>query len=201
MNFPTQLRRLCLLVSLAASPFLKAQALPDQRYGLEAGQTPAMEIGFQYQATHANAPPTDCGCFWMQGGGLQLNFAVHPRWSIAVDLDGANAARINGTDERLSLFNYVAGPRYSYRTHSRFTPYAQALAGGSEVFSNYVVYGSGRNVFAAETGGGLEYRMNRRLAIIPIEADWVFSRALNGVNTRQNNTRLGAGIAVRMGPR
>jgi len=181
---------------------IHAQVNAKDPYGVEQGQTPVLQLGLQYDATHANAPPSGgCGCFWMQGGGMQLDFTIHRNWSAAADLYGAGASQINGTDERLSLFNYVFGPRYSLWNHTRYTPYAQALFGASEVFSNFNVYGKGETSFAAQVGGGLQYHVNHFLSIVPVEANWVHSQALNGVNTRQNNIRVGAGITFRVGPR
>jgi outer membrane immunogenic protein len=184
------------------STMAHAQERTNEPYGVEQGQTPVLQLSLQYDATHANAPPSGgCGCFWMQGGGMQLDFTIHRNWSAAADLYGAGASQINGTDERLSLFNYVFGPRYSLWNHTRYTPYAQALFGGSEVFSNFTAYGKGRTFFAAQVGGGLQYHLNRFLSVVPVEANWVHSQAVNGVNDRQNNLRLGAGITFRIGPR
>jgi outer membrane immunogenic protein len=171
-------------------------------YGVEQGQIPVIQLGLQYDATHANAPPSGgCGCFWMQGGGVQLDFTLYRNWSAVADLYGAGASQINGTSERLSIFNYVFGPRYSLWNHTKWTPYGQALAGGSEVFSNYSAYGAGRNFVAVQVGGGVQYRVSRYISVVPVEANWVYSRAVNNVNTQQNNIRLGAGITFRRGPR
>jgi outer membrane immunogenic protein len=184
------------------SSMASAQTRTNEHYGVEQGQTPVFQLGFQYDATHANAPPSGgCGCFWMQGGGMQFDFTIHRNWSAAADLYGAGASQINGTDERLSIFNYVFGPRYSLWNHTKYTPYAQALFGGSEVFSNFAAYGSGRTSFAAQVGGGIQYHVNRLLSVVPVEANWVHSQAVNAVNDRQNNIRLGAGITFRVGPR
>jgi outer membrane immunogenic protein len=178
-----------------------AQTKADNLYGVEQGQIPVLQLGLQYDATRANAPPSGCGCFWMQGGGLQLDFTIHRNWSAVADLYGAGASKINSTDERLSIFNYVFGPRYSLWNHTKYTPYVQALAGGSEVFSNYNAYGQGRNFIAVQVGGGLQYHLNHFLSVVPVEANWVRSQAVNGVNDYQNNIRVGAGMTFRVGPR
>ena len=183
------------------SAMAHAQVKADNIYGVERGQIPVLQLGLQYDATRANAPPSGCGCFWMQGGGVQVDFTIHRNWSAVADLSGANAAKINGTDERLSTLNYVFGPRYSLWNHTRYTPYVQALFGGSKVFSNYSAYVLKPNYFALQVGGGLQYHLNRVLSIVPVEANWIRSQAVNGVNDYQNNIRLGAGITLQVGPR
>jgi hypothetical protein len=179
-----------------------AQAVPAASlYGVGPGRTPFFELGLQYEATHVNAPPSACGCFWMQGGGMQLAYPVDARWAVAADLSGANAADVNGLKQRLSTFNYVFGPRFSLRSYRALTPYAQAMAGASEVFSNYAIYGHGRTYFAAMGGDGLELRLSHHLSLVPLEANYIYSRADNGVNQHQNSLRIAAGINLRVGGR
>ena len=178
-----------------------AQATMETKYGLGVGETPAIEIPVSFQVFHANAPPKGCGCFWMYGGGagLVLNFTKH--WSGVVDLARGQAGNINGTNQDLTIFNYQVGPRYSLRNHTKWTPYAQALVGGSEVFSNYSVYGEGRNSFSSTVGGGLTMRVSNHIGFTVAEGSWMFAQAVNGVNSRQNNVRLTTGIVFRFPPR
>ena len=187
---------LALLSSCAAA----AQAPPGSPYGLEPGQAPVMQFGVQYQATHANAPPASCGCFWLQGGGGQFAYTFRPRWSVAIDVSHSSVFGINGTDEKLGLTNFTIGPRYSWWRTGRWTPYGQALVGLSQVSSNYVLYGSGKNYFAGQFGIGLNYHLLPHYSLIPLDVDYVYSQAPNNVNSRQNNVRVGAGVVYRIGP-
>lgn len=191
-----------LLVALLLSFAARAhgQATGSAPFGLENGQAPPLQVGFQYQATHANAPPGQCGCFWMQGGGLQIVRSFWPNVSVVVDVYYGENGAINNTDEQISIFNYVGGPRYNYRTSTRYTPYGQVLAGASHVSSNYYAYKSGDTSLAVQAGLGVEMNLKRHISIVPIEADWVYSRALNGVNSHQNNLRAGFGVIYRFGP-
>ena len=188
------------LFLLFAVTVARAQNTAEAPYGLGSGQAPVLQVGVQYQATRANAPPGQCGCFWMEGGGVQANLSVRPNWSAMFDVYYGSNSKVNGTDEQLSIFNYVLGPRYSYRTTTRYTPYAQVLAGASHVSSNYVVYSSNNTFLAAQLGAGVEANLTPHISAVPLEADWVYSRAVNGVNTRQNNLRVGVGVVYRFGP-
>ena len=177
------------------------QAMAQSPFGLEIGQTAPLQVSGQFQLTHANAPPGQCGCFWMEGGGAQVNRSFTPTWGAAIDVYYGRNGQINNTDEQISIFNYLLGPRYTYRTLHRYTPYGQALVGASRVSSNYYAYKSGNTYLAAQAGIGVEWWVNRHLSAVPFEGDWVFSRAVNGVNTRQNNLRVGVGVVYRLGPR
>lgn len=167
------------------------------KYGLDNGETPQVEIPLYFQLVHANAPPGDCDCFWMTGGGGGLVYNIDRHWSAVADFLGAHAGGINGGSEDLTIFNYQFGPRYSYRNHTRYTPYGQILLGGSNVSSNNAVYGSGTNVFGSTVGGGFNVRLSDHFAVIPLEASWMFSQAPNNDNDRQNNLRLSFGIVLR----
>ena len=169
-------------------------------FGLEMGQTAPLAVSGQFQFTHANAPPGQCGCFWMTGGGAEIHRSFTQAWGAAIDVYYAENGQINNTDEQISVFNALAGPRYTYHTYNRYTPYGQALAGVSRVGSNYYAYKTGETALAAQAGIGVEVWLTKHISAVPFEADWVFSRAVNGVNTRQNNLRVGVGVVYRMGP-
>ena len=55
---------LALSVALSHS----AQARAQETFGIESGQTPALEASAGYSFIHANAPPGQCGCFSANGG-------------------------------------------------------------------------------------------------------------------------------------
>jgi outer membrane immunogenic protein len=161
---------------------------------------PQIEIPVSFDAVWANAPAGQCGCFWMLGGGAGAVLNFTPHWSAVIDLLHAQASNLNGTNERLAIFNYQVGPRFSMRGHDRWVPYGQVLIGGSDVFSNYSIYGEGRNTFSTTVGGGVTARLSEHIGLTVGEADWMFSRADNNVNTRQNNLRLTSGIIFRFSP-
>ena len=188
------------LAVLAAVGLLMAQVAGAQAVGSKYGlveQTPVIEVPVSLQLFHANAPPSGCGCFWMYGGGAGVVWNLSAHWSGVVDLGRAQASKINGTNQNLSIFNYQVGPRYSLRNHTKWTPYAQVLLGGSEVSSNYSIYQGGKNSFSSTMGGGLTMRVSKHIGITVAEGSWMHAQAVNGVNSRQNNLRLTTGIVFR----
>jgi peptidoglycan-associated lipoprotein len=173
------------------------------RAGAQFGQEPEetrVELGFDYTYFHANAPPALCGCFSLNGGGGNLVINMSRSISLVADLAGAHANNINATTQSISIFDYVFGPRYTYRAARRFTPYGQVLVGGSEELSNYA-YVHDKSAFAVSAGGSVSRVLSRHIVWNLVEVDYVYSRLPNAVNDHQNNLRVSTGIAFRFGSR
>lgn len=194
------LRCLAPLLLFALSLPAAAQLQSTHVFGLDPGQTSAVDLELHYAFVHANAPPAQCGCFSMNGGGGTLAINMLHGLSLVADLTAAHASQINATTQNLTVFDYLGGLRYSFRTSSRFTPYAQALLGGSEELSN-LAFVNNKSAFAASTGGGLSRRLSRHVAWNLVEADYIYSRLPNANNNRQNDLRVSTGIIFRIGPR
>jgi opacity protein-like surface antigen len=82
---------------------------------------------------------------------------------------------------------YLFGPRFSYRSRSRVTPFAQVLAGGARFSSDGI---GSMNNFAYSVGGGVDFGLTRRLAFRP-QFDYIGIRS-GGNNL--NSLRASAGI-------
>jgi outer membrane immunogenic protein len=186
------------IIILAMSVSASAQNVPAQRLGTDESHVPAIEVGVNYTFMHANAPPASCGCFSMNGGSGTFVVNTPRGISYVADLSAAHASQVDGTNQNITIFNYLFGPRYSYRAMHRFTPYVEVLAGGSKETSNYT-YVADVSAFAASGGGGISTVLNRRFAWNIFEADYVYSRLPNAVNTHQNNLRITSGITFRFG--
>jgi outer membrane immunogenic protein len=184
------------ILSLGAN----AQANPSSTFGIDKGQTAVMEIGASYAYFHANAPAMVCGCFSLNGGGGSIVVNAPHGLSLVADLSAAHANDVDGTTQSVTIFDYLFGPRYSYRSARRFTPFVQALAGGAKEMSNYA-YVQNANAFAASGGGGVNTVITRRIQWNIVEADYVYSRLPNAVNNHQNDLRVTTGFSVRFGPR
>jgi peptidoglycan-associated lipoprotein len=167
---------------------------------LEPGQTSAVELGVNYTFIHANAPPAQCGCFSMNGGGGNLVINMPRGLSLVADLEAVHASKINGTTQNITVFDYLIGPRYSYRTTSRFTPYGEVLVGGAVELSNYA-FVQNSNAFAVSGDGGVSRALNQHVVWNIVEVDYIYSRLPNAVNDHQNDLRVSTGITFRFGPR
>jgi hypothetical protein len=147
------------------------------------------------------------------------------------DLNILNAEDLSGTGlfGRGTAVNFVAGPRFSWRKWSRVTPFAEAMFGGVHYFNSAfvplltpttpvsngvvpvpadtVILGrdaGGTTNFAMLIGGGVDIRINKRISLRPIEADYYYTKIRNmqafGDNS-QNNFRYSAGVNFTFGAR
>ena len=90
-------------------------------------------------------------------------------------------------NEHAKLVVYGAGPKIAWRER-RWEPWAHAIFGGSH--EQPQTAGHSRNSFAAELGGGADYRVNPRLSG-RLEANWIRT---NFFSTSQNNFELMGGV-------
>lgn len=160
-----------------------------------------IEISAGYSSLRTNANPGRCGCFFMNGGSTEVAFHAYRWFSAVADLTGARADKVNGGPQGLSLVAFTAGPRFTYPVKGRYAPFAQALFGAAHGFDSYFPVASGStgaaNGFAMLLGGGLDFRLKHYMAIRPVQIDYFLTQLPNGVSSRQNNLRLGAGLVLR----
>jgi outer membrane immunogenic protein len=191
------MKRVLFLASVFASAVVVATAQ-------ESAPTPKAEVGLNYSFTHVN-PGSGFGSYNANGGFGDVEYNINKMFGAVAEL-GAN--RI-GTADGLALnntsFEYLFGPRINLR-YSRFNPYVQALFGG-ERFSNGWNPGafdprtfSSQNNFAMAFGGGLNVRVNDRLAVRPFQVDYFATRVAPMNNSYlQNDLRYSAGVVLRFG--
>jgi len=160
-----------------------------------------LEIGIDYNFVRANGPPGGCGCFSMNGGNAWAGYRLGHNFSAVAEFSGQHADNINGSGEDLTLLSYLFGPRYTVRKWDRWRPFGQVLVGGahsSGTFEPAFAGGSGSfNAFAMTAGGGLDVEATTHLGVRLIEGDYYLTLFPNGVNARQNNLRISAGLIVR----
>jgi outer membrane immunogenic protein len=159
--------------------------------------TSLVDFSGGYTYVRANAPPTLCGCFAMNGGNVSANINASKLVGIAGDLDITHNGNVNGSGIGLTLYTFTFGPRYSFRNKSRFTPFAETLVGGS-----FGLASGGHGLsFAMNLGGGLDYRASEHWSVRMVEADYFYSHFANGVNGHQDNLRIGVGVVYHFGQR
>lgn len=187
---------------------LAIAAVSLSRSAAEAQQNPApppaptrAELAVGYSFVHSNAPPGDCGCFSLNGGGASFAWSLKPHFALVGDLDVTHAGSITSNGYSLTLSTYTAGARYSpLAGHKSLQPFGQVLVGaahasGSLVEGRTPAASNAGASFAAIVGGGLDVRVARRFSLRLVEADYLVTTVDNGVNDHQNNLRIGAGVA------
>jgi opacity protein-like surface antigen len=129
------------------------------------------------------------------GGGGQVEYNVN-RWLGAVgDFAGYGATNSNG-DLVGGAFTYLFGPRVNFRLR-KVNPFAQVLLGGIATTAGLGVSGD-QNNFAMTAGGGIDVRVSKYVWVRPVQAEYLRTKLPNGIDNRENNFRIGAGVVVRL---
>ena len=188
---------------IIASDGVDADRIQCERH-LRAGSESAsekFEFGVDYNYVRANGPPGGCGCFSMNGGNAWAGYRL-----TTDSAPWANSARntlgtSTGQEKISRLFSYLFGPRFTLRKSDRWQPFGEVLLGGAHAtgtFEPSFSGGSGSfNSFSLVAGGGLDIHIMRHIDIRAIDADYYLTRFPNGVNGRQNNLRISAGVVFR----
>jgi opacity protein-like surface antigen len=145
------------------------------------GTAPKTEFFVGYEYEHLN--PGGRGC---HGLGLNFTYNVYD-WLGGVGDFGY--CKETGLPSGVTAhdFNYMFGPRVTYRNLAKLNPFGQLLLGGQHLGTN----GPSFNSFAMSLGGGLDYKYNDRFAIRLIQVEYL--RTHFG-GTGQNNARIEAGL-------
>ena len=172
----------------------------------EAAETPKVEFGLNYSYSRIN-PGGALSSYNTNGGFGTIQYNFSKSFGVVADLGATYAGNISGVPVNNTSFEYLFGPRYTWR-HSRFSPYVQTLFGGDRFSnglnpgSNFPVLGTSQNNFAAAFGGGLDVTLTEHVALKPIQVDYLMTQFAPGsgiANTVANNIRYSAGIVFRVG--
>jgi len=165
-------------------------------------QTPKLELygGYYYVRfnINANVPGfSPSATYNGNGGGGQLEYNANNWLGVVGDLAGYGATATTNGALVGGAFTYLFGPRVNFM-HGKVTPFAQTLFGGI-----LTTDGIGRpgpvNDFAMTAGGGIDFKVSRHISVRPIQAEYFMTKIPDGLNNRQNNLRVGAGIVLRLG--
>jgi hypothetical protein len=199
-------------------------------FALVAGATdyPRYETFLGYNFVRFNPNSDFVPSFNANGGSGQFIYNLNKWFGAAVDLGAVTKGTLNGFNVDTTVINFVAGPRFTYRNHSRFTPFAQVLFGGSYATTSAQIgltggetlpfgtflpgavsarIGASHTGFAMFAGGGLDIKANKHVSFRPIGVDYyltrvpnLFSGDINGNNTsNRNNFRYSAGVVFTFG--
>jgi len=120
-----------------------------------------------------------------QGGSFSAAVYTNRWFGIAGDF-GAY------TQSPTKTFTFLAGPRFSVRARSRFTPYVETLFGDTHFKTSGF---AGTNGFTALAGGGAELGVSRSVALRP-QLDYL---AIRSGGSTLNTARVSVGLAFRFG--
>ena len=140
--------------------------------------------------------------FWMQGGSVQIHGQFWHGLGVVADVSGLHAGSTNGSSVGLDLVTATFGPRYSWTlAGGRYGCFGQFLVGEANglnsVFPGVSGVSDSASSMALLTGGGVNVKVGRRVAIRAFEAEWLRTQMPNSTTNVQNSLRLGAGLVFK----
>lgn len=195
------------MLGLSASS-LHGQVVPGGRdFSL-----PRAEVSFAYSPTEVNAPPGQCGCFFMNGVSAEGNFRTYRAYTTVVDVTATHAGNVHNTGEPFSMLMVTGGMRINFRmghqrtdgwdTYHRIKPFAQGLVGFAHGFDGAFPNKStgfiepSANSMAILVGIGLDVKYRKHLSFRAIQADYGYTRLPNLAGNDQNLLRISSGITI-----
>jgi len=191
---------------------------------LGATDIPRMEAFLGYNLVRFNSDSALVSSFDANGGSGQFAYNFSHWIGLAVDAGAVNKGGRGGALFDTTVAHLVAGPRITYRNHSRFTPFGDVMFGGAygTTSRQIIVLPQGPPLglgldpnlpistrlqaantgFAMMTGGGLDIKVSKSVAVRPFAMDYYLVRkprlgTLDDVN--RNNWRISAGVNFMFG--
>jgi hypothetical protein len=160
--------------------------------------------GYSYQRTGGegvngfNASVTGNIAPWV---GITGDFALHSKGTSVLE---PNSGTLFNADAK--LLSFMFGPQFTSHVNDTTSMFVHILAGGYRASGNVASSGLGFSVnssgtgFSAATGGGVDFRVAPRIAVRPIQIDWIHlgNTTLFGSDMGSSNGfRYSGGIVVR----
>jgi opacity protein-like surface antigen len=150
------------------------------------GENPKVEVYGGYSLIHnsSNFAKTSVN---FNGASGSVSYNPSKWLGLVGDFGGAHYSAPGNTS--VNAITYLFGPKLAYR-EDKFTAFAQVLFGGARLSAA----GASSNAFAMTLGGGLDYNLNKHVAIRPVQMEYLMTRF---ASMSQNSLRYGAGVVFR----
>jgi len=168
----------------------------------------SVDLAVTYSPERGELAPGNCGCFWLQGAGVDAGVTLWKGLGVAAGISSGVASNIKpGVDIRKIQF----GPRY---THTAWTGhngsanrslqlFGQGLFGGVHAYGGIFPGTNGTTTTAGsyevQAGGGLNLSFQKSLGFRLFEADYVRTALPNNGSNIQNDLRLSFGVTFHLG--
>jgi outer membrane protein OmpA-like peptidoglycan-associated protein len=188
--------------------------------------TPKVELFLGYSVWRAVPDSTRNRMDAMHGGSTSLAYNLNKHLGFVFDFGGFKVDSVEFTspgagfspsrvvDAEGNVFTFLFGPRISFRSRDRLTPFLQVLGGAARA-GEVTLHGctalipacrplSEETAFAMTAGGGLDLNLNHRIALRLFQAEYLPTRfrdptSVAGDTGWQSNVRLSTGIVFRFG--
>jgi opacity protein-like surface antigen len=138
------------------------------------------------------------------GWNASVTGNVNSWLGVTADFSGHYGGSREGNifEERQRAHSFLFGPRFSARKRKRVSPFAYALFGVSHLKTRETLFGNtftaSDSGFAMALGGGLDIKVNERVAVRAFQLDF-FRPVFFG--EAENRGRLSFGLVLRFGKR
>lgn len=167
---------------------------------------PPIDVAVTYDAERGKIAASNCGCFWLQGGGANASVLLWHGLGFAANITGGRASSI-APDVSLSKVNVLFGPRYTWQwkrfsiAHQMPSLFGEFLLGAAHAYGTVIPSSSGTEAqatsFAFQTGGGANLWLTSHFGLRVIELDYIHSQLPNNTNSSQNDLRIATGLVWR----
>jgi hypothetical protein len=178
------------LATFAAAPALKAQ---------EAAAKLELYGGYSYirfNITYLNNGHPAKDNYNGSGGTGEIVYNPTNWFGVVGDAGGFWATNANAYGAAIP---YLFGTRFNLRRHL-FTPFAQVLFAGVVTSSGIETLGWQSHI-ALATGAGIDFKISRHVSLRPLQAQYFMTKIPDGLNNRQNNFQVSAGVSLLFGRR
>lgn len=103
-----------------------------------------------------------------------------------------------GAGASTNLHTFTFGPRLTFRSQDKLEAFTHATFGAARIGATALGITASDSAFAFTLGGGVDIKATDRIAIRPVQLDYLVTRF--GGST-QNNLRYSAGVVFRFGTR
>jgi len=177
----------CSVSAKAQSSYPKAELFGGYSYLNVEGEN---TLGVDRQSLH--------GVGFSVAGNLSKSFGIAGDFSYNVK----NNIEVGPFNVDLNAFYFLFGPRFSWRTGSKATPFVHALVGGVRSKTHLTGFGASRETdFAMGFGGGLDVKVHKMIAIRAFQADYLPTRVDDLVGDKKwvHHFRAQAGVVFNFG--
>lgn len=165
-----------------------------------AQDNPKADVFLGYSYLRVN-PGTISGIpgFNLNGGVGSVNYSRGHSLGVVGEFGGYHVGSIGGVPVSGTLLTYLFGPRFTYHSGSRISPFAHVLFGGAHVNGSAFGGTTSANSFAVAIGGGVDAKVAEHVAVRLGQFDYLLTRFdISGTGrTSQNNLRYTGGIVFR----
>jgi len=133
------------------------------------------------------------------GWNASVTGNINRRFGIVADFSGHYGSELGFVRVNQHAHSFLFGPRLSFRG-KRLTPFVYGVFGATRFAESAVISGqhlsNASSGFSLAVGGGLDVKVNDRIAIRAFQLDY-FRPIING--EPNNRGRLGFGVVLRVG--